>query len=76
MKSQIIDVSNETCLKMFRLAEEVARNSFPKPNKVGVALLTKKGNIYLGVSYHSDVYTLTMHTEATALAHAAIHCHL
>jgi len=36
-------------------------------------LMTKSGNIYIGVSYKSDTETLTMHSEATALAHAAIH---
>ena len=35
--------------------------------------MTKAGNIYTGVFYLSDTETLPMHSEVTALAHAAIH---
>ena len=49
-------------------------NTYPRLNDgFAVALLTKSGNVYEGVSYKSDTYTLTMHSEATALANAAIH---
>ena len=34
---------------------------------------TARGNRYAGVSYHTAIMALTMHAEATALAHAAIH---
>lgn len=60
--------------KLFKAAEEAMINTYPKSGDgYAVALMTKKGNIYTGVSYKSDTETLTMHSEATALAHAAIH---
>lgn len=58
---------------MFQVCDEVVKNSYPKPNKVSAAVLTATGNIYPGVSYHSDVYILTMHAEMVALSHAATH---
>jgi cytidine deaminase len=48
-------------------------NTYPVPGHYAAAALTKSGNIYSGVSYRSETRTLTMHAEATALAHAAIH---
>jgi len=49
-------------------------NTFPKKNDgFAMALMTVSGQIFTGVSYKSDTRTLTMHSEATALAHAAIH---
>ena len=58
---------------MFAVAKEALRNAYPNGEGFAVAVLTKKGNIYPGVSYKSDTYTLTMHSEAVALAHAALH---
>ncbi len=50
------------------------QHTYPEPGKgYAVALLTKAGNVYEGVSYLSRTQTLTMHSEATALAHATIH---
>jgi cytidine deaminase len=60
----------EAMLASARAAKE---NTFPVSGHYSVAVLTKAGNIYPGVSYRSDTRTLTMHAEATALAHAAIH---
>ncbi len=37
------------------------------------AVLTPSGNIYPGISYFSDTYTLTLHGEQAALSHAASH---
>lgn len=60
--------------KLLHLAEDVSNNTYPKgSNGYSVCALTKKGNTYQGVSYKSDTRTLTMHSEMTALAHAAIH---
>ncbi len=71
---KVYELSKKECRKLLKIAEEAMVNTFPKSNDgFGVALLTKKGNIYTGVSYGSDTQTLTMHSEATALAHAAIH---
>ena len=46
-----------------------------KPNdaRFGAAVLTKKGNIYSSGQYYSDTYSLTLHAEQAALAHAAAH---
>lgn len=81
LKSKIVsgktvyEIDELTCKKLFEKAGKSLVNAFPKTavNKFAVALLTKNGNIYEGVSYGSDTATLTMHSEATALAHAAIH---
>lgn len=62
------------CKNLLRLGNEALKNTYPKSGDgYAVALITKNGNIYTGVSYLSDTETLTMHSEATALAHAAIH---
>ena len=63
-----------TCEKMFAVADKAIKNTYPTSNRgYSSAVLTKKGNIYPGASYGSDTYTLTMHGEAVALAHAALH---
>lgn len=41
--------------------------------RFGSAVLTNKGNIYGSGSYFSDTYSLTLHAEQAALAHAAAH---
>lgn len=67
-------LTREECKKLLKLSREAMKNTYPKSGHgYAVALMTKAGNIYTGVSYLSDTETLTMHSEATALAHAAIH---
>ncbi len=62
------------CEALFKAEADAKTNTYPIPESgYAVALMTKKGNVYTGVSYLSDTDTLTMHSEATALAHAAIH---
>lgn len=69
-----IDIKPEVAKEMLRRASKAMINTYPEPNKgYAVCALTKAGNIYEGISYNSDTYTLTMHSEATALANAAIH---
>lgn len=71
---KIYELTEDECKKLLKAADEAMANTFPKSNEgFTAALMTKKGNIYAGVSYGSDTGTLTMHSEATALAHAAIH---
>lgn len=71
---KVYELSDEECQRLLKAADEAMKNTFPKSNDgFAVALMTKSGNIYTGVSYGSDTGTLTMHSEATALAHAAIH---
>lgn len=62
------------CQKLLDAAAEAMANTYPKSG-VGysAALLTRKGSIYVGSSYVSDTDVLTMHGEAVALAHAAVH---
>lgn len=71
---KVYELSEEECRKLMEMADESMKNTFPKSNDgFAAALMTKSGNIYAGVSYKSDTETLTMHSEAAVLAHAAIH---
>lgn len=71
---KVYELTREECERLLKAAREAMANTFPKSNDgFAVALMTKAGNIYTGISYGSDTATLTMHSEATALAHAAIH---
>ncbi|MBI2577583.1 MAG: hypothetical protein HYV77_01930 [Candidatus Wildermuthbacteria bacterium] len=45
----------------------------PEDMRFGSAVLTSKGNIYSSGQYYSDTYSLTLHAEQAALAHAAAH---
>lgn len=63
-----------TARKMLERGKTAKANTYPKANQgYAVSVLTAAGNIYEGVSYKSETYTLTMHCEMTALANAAIH---
>jgi cytidine deaminase len=66
-------ITEDQVRKMLKLASEARSKTYPKPNAYAVVVLTKDGNMYEGISYNSDTLTLTMHSEATALAHASIH---
>ena len=64
--------------KLIQGAIEGMRNAFTGTNKpedmrFGAAVLTQKGNIYSSGQYYSDTYSLTLHAEQAALAHAAAH---
>ncbi len=58
---------------------EAAKDALKTPYAVetkqnySAAVLTKEGNIYPGISYFSDTYSLTIHGEQAALSHAASH---
>ena len=68
------ELTADECQRLIAAGDEALKNTYPVSGKgFAVALLTKAGNIYTGVSYSSETQTLTMHSEATALAHAAIH---
>lgn len=68
------ELTEKECKKLLKDGDEAFENTYPESGKgYAVALMTKRGNVYTGVSYLSDTETLTMHSEATALAHAAIH---
>ena len=67
-------LTQKECRNLLDTANDALKFTYPTPKKgYAVALKTEAGNIYIGVSYGSDTETLTMHAEATALAHAAIH---
>ena len=70
---KIFKIDETTCRKMLQVAEAAKQNTFPKKGGYAAAVLTTKGNIYEGAAYCSDTYTLTMHGEAVALAHANLH---
>ncbi|MFC1750811.1 hypothetical protein ACFL2V_18625 [Pseudomonadota bacterium] len=50
-------------------------NPYPKNSKTAyaAAVLTNDNNIYSSAQYFSDTYSLTLHAEQGALAHAAAH---
>ena len=61
-------LTEDECRKLIKLGDEAMKNTYPESGKgYAVALMTKAGNIYTGVSYLSDTETLTMHSEATVL---------
>lgn len=67
-------LTKEEYKKLLKAADEARKNTYPNSGiGYAAAVLTKKGNIYQGASYISDTDTLTMHSEALALAHAAQH---
>ena len=67
-------LTREVCKKLCDGARRAMQYTYPTANDgFSVALLTDKGTIYTGASYGSDTATLTMHSEATALARAANH---
>jgi cytidine deaminase len=49
------------------------RNNAPDDFRIGAAVLAEKGQIYSSGQYFSDTYSLTLHAEQAALAHAAAH---
>ena len=68
------ELSEAECRALIVAGDRAMENTYPEKGRgYAVALMTKAGNIYEGISYRSDTETLTMHSEATALAHAAIH---
>jgi cytidine deaminase len=71
---KVPEVSEATARRMLARATAALTHTYPEAgNGYAVSVLTAKGTIYEGVSYQSDTMTLTMHSEMTALAHAAIH---
>src|SRR3990167_7099894 len=68
----------ETEKKLVEASIEGAKNAFtgtnrPEDMRFGAAVLTAKGNVYCSGSYFSDTFSLTLHAEQAALAHAAAH---
>ncbi|MSU55227.1 MAG: hypothetical protein EXS46_01655 [Candidatus Taylorbacteria bacterium] len=73
-KRRFYKLTEFECINLLKVGEEAFKNTYPKSRDgFAVALMTVSGNVYTGVSYRSDTATLTMHSEATALVHAAIH---
>ena len=71
---QLFNLPDSVCRELFATADEAMKYTFPEAGKgYSVAILTSSGTVYTGASYNSDTYTLTMHAEAVALAHAAQH---
>jgi len=56
-------------------ASEALKNPYPTDASTvfAAAVLTKQNNIYASAQYFSDTYSLTLHAEQAALAHAAAH---
>src|SRR3989304_6744029 len=71
---RLYELSEKGCKAIMDAGAKAIINTYPTGNKgYSVAVLTDQGNIYPGVSYNSDTQSLTMHGEAVALAHAAVH---
>ncbi len=68
---KVYQLPNEICQKMFKMVNEYLPNSYPVGNKVASVVLTATGKFYPGVSYHTQIMSLTMHAEAVALGNAA-----
>jgi cytidine deaminase len=68
-----VPIDEAVAKEMLLRAEAAKVNTYPDPGGYAVCVLTDRGNMYEGVSYKSTTLTLTMHSEATALANAAIH---
>lgn len=68
-----VPIDEKVANDMLQRAKAAKINTFPEPGGYAVCVLTDRGTIYEGVSYKSETLTLTMHSEATALANAAIH---
>ncbi len=68
-------ITQEQKEKLIKEAKDILQNPYAIKNKssYSAAVLTKLGNIYPAISYFSDTYTLTLHGEQAALAHAAFH---
>jgi cytidine deaminase len=61
--------------ELMQAASEALKRPYPLDAKqvFAAAVFTKKGNIYASAQYFSDTYSLTLHAEQVALAHAAAH---
>jgi len=73
---KLFEIPDAVCEEMLVKGTAALAECYPKAggeNGFAVAVLTSQGNIYTGASYRSDTATLTMHSEAVALAHAAQH---
>jgi cytidine deaminase len=71
---KLYQLTDDECKKLMDAGAKAIVNTYPESaSGYAVAVLTEQGNMYQGVSYGSDTQSLTMHSEATALAHAAIH---
>src|SRR4030043_1734210 len=72
---ELYTLDKSECEKMFTAADDASKNAYinNESERFAVAVMTKRENIYTGSSYVSHTYTLTIHAEASALAHAANH---
>src|SRR3989338_5749359 len=54
------ELTDDECRKLLALGDEAMTNTYPESgNGYAVAVMTRAGNIYTGVSYKSDTATLT-----------------
>lgn len=68
-------LSNQHKQSLMQAATQALQNPYPKDAKAVyvAAVLSTQGNIYASAQYFSDTYSLTLHAEQAALAHAAAH---
>lgn len=68
-------MTTEQKQNLIKAAKEALNNPYPKGAEIvySAAVLSKEGNIYSAAQYYSDTYSLTLHGEQSALAHAGAH---
>ena len=71
----LAQITPEQKLELIRQATAALKNPHAKdyPHVYAAAVLTSRNNIYSAINYFSDTFTLTLHGEPSALAHAANH---
>lgn len=68
------ELTDAECEQMLALTDKALTNTFPTSGSgYAAVVMDADGKMYEGASYGSDTYTLTMHGEMVALAHAATH---
>ena len=71
---KLYEIPDDVCQSLLSKGNTALAQCYPNASEgFAVAVLTANGNVYTGASYKSETYTLTMHSEAVALAHAAQH---
>lgn len=68
-------MTDQLKVNLIKSAKDALKNPYPKNSKFiySAAVLTDKDTIYSASNYVSDTFSLTLHAEQSALAHAAAH---
>lgn len=74
-KQKMQSISEDQKRQLMSAAYSALKTPYPKDATLifASAVLTQQGNIYASSQYFSDTFSLTLHSEQAALAHAAAH---